>query len=332
MTLNPPGVIPAAPQDAFLKFTPDAPLPRPTNPDMEKYYDYVDRYPLTLKLSFLADNKAGKAPSQALWGQQHWLKFGKDQGRVLEIVDGTEDVNDYGAYVENYGSTLLDMYRRSPDSDPTSSTYKSLFNWGKAHYETSGKAAGRSIDGGVDWGVIVQQDFDLYTKWQDAQIVDPTMTAFGFGYRNQNVVKSEFGVKIGRDTSDRLAGQYVFGLGGNDVIAGTSAVDILAGGFGDDLIIGGSGESDTVYGGPGQDVFRIASGGVMNVRDFRKGADFIQLADGLTEADVSLVFDSLSESTLFKTANGTIASVYGVTPLAFSFADESDGVKNVFIA
>lgn len=300
---------------------------------MEVYYDYVDRYPLTVKTAFLADYKAGKAPSQALWGQQHWLKSGKDQGRVLEIVDGTEDVNDYGAYVENYGTTLLDLYRSSPDSNPASPTYKTLFNWGKDHYNSVGKAAGRAIDGGADWGAIVIQDFDLYTRWQDAKLVDPDLSAFGFGFRNQNVVKREFGVKIGRDVSDRLTGQYVYGLGGNDVVAGTAAVDILAGGFGDDLVIGGSGDVDTAYGGPGQDVFRIAQGGTLNVRDFRKGSDFIQLANGLGEADVKLVFDGLTGSTLFKAADGaTLASVYGTTPLDFTFADESDGIENVFLA
>jgi len=333
LTLVPATTIPAAPADPFLSFSSIPPLPRPTNPAMEVYYDYVDRYPLTVKTAFLADYKAGKAPSQALWGQQHWLKSGKDQGRVLEIVDGTEDVNDYGAYVENYGTTLLDLYRSSPDSNPASPTYKTLFNWGKDHYNSVGKAAGRAIDGGADWGAIVIQDFDLYTRWQDAKLVDPDLSAFGFGFRNQNVVKREFGVKIGRDVSDRLTGQYVYGLGGNDVVAGTAAVDILAGGFGDDLVIGGSGDVDTAYGGPGQDVFRIAQGGTLNVRDFRKGSDFIQLANGLGEADVKLVFDGLTGSTLFKAADGaTLASVYGTSPLDFTFADESDGIENVFLA
>jgi hypothetical protein len=332
LALTPPTTLPTAPTDAFLNFKPEAPFSRPTNPAMEVYYDYVDRYPLTLKTAFIADYKAGKATSQHLWGQQHWLTAGKDQGRILEIVDGTEDVNDYGAYVENYGTTLLDLYRSSPDSLPNSPTYKSLFNWGKEHYNIVGKAAGRQIDGGADWGAIVIQDFDLYTKWQDAQLVSPGLSAFAFGYRNQNVVKAEFGVKIGRDTNDRLAGQFVYGLGGNDVIGGTDSTDILAGGFGDDLIIGGSGDSDTAYGGPGQDVFRIGDGGSLNVRDFRKGSDFIQLADGLGEADVKLVFDGLNNATIFKTSTGVIGSVYGTSPLDWSFASETDGVKNTFIA
>ncbi len=176
------------------------------------------------------------------------------------------------------------------------------------------------------------QNYDLFTKWQDAQLVDPSISAFAFGYRNQNVVKSTLGVKIGRDTSDRLSGQYVYSLGGNDVISGTSSDDILSGGFGDDLILGGSGGTDTVYGGPGQDVFRISKGGSLNIRDFRRGADFIQLADGLTEGDVTLVFDGINNATIFKAGGSTIATVYGTNPNDFSFAAESEGIRNTFIA
>ncbi len=90
-------VIPAAPLDPFLSFTPVQQPSSPTNPQMAKYFDYVDRYPLSLKTAFIADFKAGKAASQALWGQQHWLSSGSKQGRVLEVVDGSEDVNDYAA-------------------------------------------------------------------------------------------------------------------------------------------------------------------------------------------------------------------------------------------
>lgn len=316
----------------YLKFTPDAAFPRPTNVALEKFYDYVDRYPLTLKQAFIADYKAGKASSQHLWGQQHWLTAGKDQGRVLEVVTGTEDVNDYGAYVENYGTTLLDIYRSSPDSNPSSPTYKSLFNWGKEHYNTVGKQAGRQINGGADYGAIVLKNFDLYTKWQDARIVDPDLSAFAFGYRNQNTIKASQGVQVGRDTQEKLTGQYVYTLGGNDVLTGTVNDDLLVGGFGDDLICNGNGGTDLVYGGPGQDVFQIRSGGTLDIRDFRKGNDFIKLASGLTEGDIKLQFDGLNNATLFKKGSETLAAVYGTSPLDFSFAAESDGIKNVFIA
>lgn len=97
-------------------------------------------------------------------------------------------------------------------------------------------------------------------------------------------------------------------------------------------MLGGSGGSDTVYGGPGQDVFRINRGGSLNIRDFRRGADFIQLADGLTEAEVTLIFDGLNNATNFIAGGATIATVYGTNPNDFSFATESEGIRNAFIA
>ena len=129
-----------------------------------------------------------------------------------------------------------------------------------------------------------------------------------------------------------MAGQYVYGLGGNDVLTGSVIDDIIHGGFGDDLIANGNGGTDLVYGGPGKDVFRLHSGGTLNIRDFRKGTDFIQLGDGLTDADVQLVFDGFNNSTSFKKGSETLASVYGTNPNDFSFAQQSEGLDNVFIA
>ncbi len=315
----------------YLNFTPDNLPDRPSG-NMAMYYDYVDRYNLTLKDAFIADYKSGKSASQHLWGQQHWLSNGQYSGRVLEVVTGTEDTNDYGAYVENYGTTLLDIYRGETSSDSTSNDFQSLFNWGKSHYENNGKAAGRELTGGVDWGAIVLQNFDLYTQWQDAKLVDPNVTAFKFGYSNQNTIKAANGVQVGRDTQETLTGQYAFGLGGNDVLTGTANDDLLVGGFGDDLICSGNGGTDVVFGGPGKDVFTLHSGGSLDIRDYRKGADLIKLGSGLTESDVKLVTNGFDTTTEFMKGSETLATVYGLTSNDFSFANESDGIDNVFIA
>jgi len=47
---------------------------------------------------------------------------------------------------------------------------------------------------------------------------------------------------------------------------------------------------------------------------------------------VQLAFDGLNNATIFKTNAGVIGSVYGTSPLDWSFASESDGIKNVFVA
>ena len=115
------------------------------------------------------------------------------------------------------------------------------------------------------------------------------------------------------------------------VLAGTASDDILAGGFGDDLIAHGMGGTDAVYGGPGRDVFRINSGGRLNIRDYRVGDDFIQLGNGLSQSDITLTFDGINNSTLFMKGSEVLASVYGTNPNTFNFAVQSDGVDNVYI-
>ena len=87
----------------------------------------MDRYPFTLKQAFIADYRAGKTASQHL-GSKHLLNAGSKQGRVLEVVTGAEDINDYGAYVENYGITLYE-YRKDPRAIMNGGYLH--FNWGK---------------------------------------------------------------------------------------------------------------------------------------------------------------------------------------------------------
>ena len=106
----------------------------------------------------------------------------------MEVLTGTEDTKDDGAYVENYGTTLLDIYRMDPRAAINGGTL-SVFAWGKAE--------GREIDGGVDWGAIVRNKLDLYNKWQDAKRSNPTLSAFGYGYQNQSSITQDLSVKIG---------------------------------------------------------------------------------------------------------------------------------------
>ena len=313
----------------YVQFSTPKGTQRPTGA-MGKYYDYVDRYPLTLKQAFITDYRSGKTASQHLWGQKHWLNNGSKQGRVLQVKTGKEDTNDYGAYVENYGTTLLDEYRKDSRAIINGGEL-SLFNWGKDHYNTMGKARGRQINGGADFGAIIKLNSSLYARWQDARIADPALTAFDFGYRNQNVIKQTLGVKLGRDTKEKLTGQYVYSLGGNDVLTGTSGNDILSGGFNDDLIANGMGGEDTVFGGPGRDVFRLNTGGKLNIRDYRAGDDFIQLGDGISESDIKMSFNGFNNTTSFQSGSEVLATVYGTNPNSFSFAQQSDGVDNVYI-
>lgn len=65
-------------------------------------------------------------------------------------------------------------------------------------------------------------------------------------------------VAIGSNASQSLAGQYVWGYGGDDVIDGTAGNDLLFGGDGNDTIRAGTG-ADIVYGGPGGDTIDLGA-------------------------------------------------------------------------
>ena len=301
------------------------------NWNIDKYYYYVEQYPMTLRTAFYADYLAGRSTNQALWGQNHYLTGGQAQGRSIPDTTGVfADTNDYGAYVENYGITLLDIYRKDPRVAENGGTL-SLFAWGKEHYNTVGKAAGRDISGGVEWGGIVLNNLDLYNQWQDARIANPTLSAFAFGYQRQNTIKSTLGVLVGSDTADKLTGQIAYGLIGNDVICSDGGRGILAGGFGDDLLVAANGGSDLAYGGPGSDIFQLNAGSSFNIRDFRKGADMIQLGSTLTSSGVTMQWDSADNSTLFYNGSSVIGKVYGKRPTEFTYSDSTNGVSKVYI-
>ena len=302
-----------------------------TNWNIDKYYYYVEQYPMTLRTAFYADYLAGRSTNQALWGQNHYLTGGQAQGRSIPDTTGVfADTNDYGAYVENYGITLLDIYRKDPRVAENGGTL-SLFAWGKEHYNTVGKAAGRDISGGVEWGGIVLNNLDLYNQWQDAKIANPTLSAFAFGYQRQNTIKSTLGVLVGSDTADKLTGQIAYGLNGNDVICSDGGKGVLAGGFGDDLLVAANGGSDLAYGGPGSDIFQLNAGSTFNIRDFRKGADMIQLGSTLTSSGVTMQWDSADNSTLFYNGSSIIGKVYGKRPTEFTYSDSTNGVSKVYI-
>ena len=53
------------------------------------------------------------------------------------------------------------------------------------------------------------------------------------------MIKSENWIQVGRDTQEKLTGEYAYGLGGNDVLTDNANDDLRDNGFGDDLICHG---------------------------------------------------------------------------------------------
>jgi len=322
------------------------------------YEIYVDRYPLTLGVIYNNLIKPS-GQSKAAFGESHFINNGQYEGRVLKVTTGKEDLNDYGAYVENYGTTLLDVFRTGVGPTDRGDRKLSLFEWGKWHFETYGKAEGRDVSGGVDWGAIVRNDSRLLSQFTDALRADSKLTAFKWGTLNQSVISTTLGkeLDVGSALDDTLQGNRVFGQGGADVVIGSAAADILHGGFGNDIIIGIEQAAavkgipgiiptaasanvpkrparDYVYGGPGDDQFVLANGAWMQIQDFRKGSDLIRLGN-FTKAQITLEENlSLgSPSTDFvDTATGqTLATVYGQRAGDFTYAIASRGLANVFV-
>jgi len=318
---------------------------------------YVDRYPLTLGVIYENLIKPS-GQSKAAFGENHYINNGQFEGRVIK-PDLSSDLNDYGAYVENYGTTLLDVFRTGVGPSDRGDRKLSLFEWGKWHFETYGKSEGRDVKGGVDWGAIVNNNGKLLSLFTDAKRKDSSMTAFKFGNLNQSIISTTLGSELasGGDLDDVLQGNRVFGLNGKDVVIGTEKSDILHGGFGNDIIIGievavapkGVAEiiptatssvvpvrpaRDYVYGGPGDDQFVLQKGAWLQIQDFRKGSDVIRLGDFgkagiILEENLSLS----SPSTDFVDVNTgqTLATVFGQRSGDFTYALASRGMANVFL-
>ncbi|GAB3412903.1 DUF4214 domain-containing protein [Massilia agilis] len=102
---------------------------------------------------------------------------------------------------------------------------------------------------------------------------------------------------VGTDNAESLAGQYVWGFGGNDTLSGTSGADYLVGGDGNDVLTGGDGDdslageggADVLTGGAGADkfVFKALSdsveavnggAGYDTITDFTAGTDKVDLS------------------------------------------------------
>lgn len=259
---------------------------------------YVDRYRMTLGIVY--EGRVGKTGmSKADFGRSHYSEYGLREGRSL--VEGRDsDLSDYGAYVENYGSTLLDVYRSNRLSieelkDAT------LFEWGKWHYRNYGKREGRNLSGGIDWGAIVREIPRLHREYEADKKDEGEITAFEWGARHSRRLNDLDETSIGSEDADILTGKYTHGGAGDDIITGTKGDDVLSGGNGDDIISGGEGGFDRVYGGAGRDVFIIDKNTTLDIRDYRGGVDALATGKGIKRSELII-----SEVLL---ASGVVANI-----------------------
>ena len=100
---------------------------------------------------------------------------------------------------------------------------------------------------------------------------------------------TSFAINLAEGTDDQ--GNTSFGVeninagSGNDMLTGSLDDNALNGGAGDDTLIGGGGD-DTLTGGEGNDTFALggAQAGTIDVTDFTKGTDLIDLS-AITEVE-----------------------------------------------
>ena len=81
------------------------------------------------------------------------------------------------------------------------------------------------------------------------------------------------GTSLRQNIKALLAASEINGLGGNDVLIGSTAADVLNGGAGNDTLNGGVGSGDTLIGGAGNDVYINPNGAV--VENVNEGFDTV---------------------------------------------------------
>jgi Ca2+-binding RTX toxin-like protein len=101
-------------------------------------------------------------------------------------------------------------------------------------------------------------------------------------------------------TNNLLAGDKIYGLGGNDVLKGLAGNDSLYGGTGVDTLEGGDGDdifdgganTDYLYGGAGNDTYVFGNGSGFDTIVDLLGVNTVQFSSGTTLADVSVQLDT----------------------------------------
>ena len=130
----------------------------------------------------------------------------------------------------------------------------------------------------------------------------------------------------------------LYGGNGKDTLIGGSGNDYLSGGSGSDLLVGGSGndillgsQNDTLIGGSGADGFYFydaLSQGVMKIKDFSVGEDFIVIsADSFGVTDCSQFSYNSSTGALSLDTNGSLPDgLVQIAQLSKGLAFTSDNI------
>ncbi|MEG3991128.1 calcium-binding protein, partial [Microcoleus sp. S28C3] len=113
----------------------------------------------------------------------------------------------------------------------------------------------------------------------------------------------------------------LMGLRGNDMLVGGDGSDVLNGGKGFDTLKGGLG-NDILVGGGGNDVFVLGVGlGVDTIVNFAKSQDTVQLINGLTFGQLSILPGTDGTLITVTSSGEVLASLIGVAPTLIGSED-----------
>lgn len=190
----------------------------------------------------------------------------------INMVGGVIDVT-------NAVATLHVLYDASPNVEDGLALMSDL----AAFLKLRGSAGQRIVDAFVQQGNSTSTGFDFYLSTLG------TTNSFGDESNNQITLADDQNGKVfGLYGDDQLAGKNgndsLYGGAGNDSLWGDAGNDKLDGGIGNDLLDGGEGDDTYVFDlGYGQDIIIDAS-----------GADVIKLGAGLTTANTKVWRDTYS--------------------------------------
>lgn len=151
---------------------------------------------------------------------------------------------------------------------------------------------------------------------------------FLYGEEDNDLIRGDLNtVQAGDDAGgdDLLSGglgdDRLFGQGGDDQLYGGEGNDQLYGDAGDDLLYGGLGQ-DSLFGGEGHARFVLTTGEDTDAfSDFRIGADFIALMNGVTYEQLS--FSQSGGSTVISDDDSILATLRGTTSNALIAAAQA---------
>jgi Ca2+-binding RTX toxin-like protein len=168
----------------------------------------------------------------------------------------------------------------------------------------------------VENGLFVHDPVGLGLKtnadWDSATAGEQTVAAGGAGVIVINGGDGQDTLSVSAGV-DAVAGVFLNGDGGDDVLTGADTGDILSGGDGNDTLTGGIG-GDDLQGGPGNDNFVWNNGDGSDVNSGGDGNDLTVVNGNPTLGDVfTLAPDQLAGFVRFKRTNLTTVSLLSAT-------------------